>query len=83
MSNINSYKDLFSNKKSGQEMVDSDLKKATRSAKIVKYMWITFLSLGLVLFLIFILIYNGIIGYMPPIEELKNPRDKFASIICC
>ena len=31
--------------------------------------------------LLFILIYNGIIGYMPPVEELKNPTDKFATII--
>ena len=27
------------------------------------------------------MVYNGVIGYMPPIEELKNPQDKFASII--
>ena len=27
------------------------------------------------------LIYNGVLGYMPPIEELKNPTDKFASMI--
>ena len=81
MSDKNRYNDLFTNKKSGQEKTDSDFKKAARSAKIVKYMWIAFLGTGLFLFLIFILIYNGIIGYMPPIEELKNPRDKFASII--
>lgn len=31
--------------------------------------------------LIFILIANGVIGYMPPIEELENPKDKFASEI--
>ena len=29
----------------------------------------------------FFLIYNGVIGYMPPVEELKNPQDKFASVI--
>ncbi|MEG2819544.1 MAG: transglycosylase domain-containing protein [Muribaculaceae bacterium] len=29
----------------------------------------------------FLLIYNGIIGYMPPVEELKNPTDKFATVI--
>lgn len=34
-----------------------------------------------VIFIYLILIYNGIIGYMPPVEELKNPADKFASII--
>ena len=26
-------------------------------------------------------VYNGVIGYMPPIEELKNPQDKFATVI--
>ncbi|MDD2960871.1 MAG: transglycosylase domain-containing protein [Muribaculaceae bacterium] len=31
--------------------------------------------------LFFLLVYNGIIGYMPPIEELKNPTDKFASVL--
>jgi len=29
----------------------------------------------------FFLVYNGEIGYMPPVEELKNPQDKFASVI--
>ena len=29
----------------------------------------------------FIMAYNGLIGYMPPIEDLKNPQDKFASVI--
>ncbi len=32
-------------------------------------------------FLFFFLVYNGIIGYMPPVEELKNPRDRFATVI--
>ena len=40
------------------------------------------IAVGLV-FLFLILIYNGIIGYMPPIEELKNPQDKFATVIYC
>lgn len=34
-----------------------------------------------VLLLFFVLVYNGVIGYMPPVEELRNPQDKFASII--
>ena len=32
-------------------------------------------------FSLFILAYNGVIGYMPPVEELRNPQDKYASII--
>lgn len=28
-----------------------------------------------------LLIYNGVIGYMPPIEELEDPHDKLASLV--
>ncbi|MCX4259290.1 MAG: transglycosylase domain-containing protein [Muribaculaceae bacterium] len=31
--------------------------------------------------LLFALIYNGVVGYMPPVEELKNPSDKFATVV--
>ncbi|MCF0185452.1 MAG: transglycosylase domain-containing protein, partial [Bacteroidaceae bacterium] len=31
--------------------------------------------------LMFFLIYNGIVGYMPDIEDLKNPTDRFASTV--
>ncbi len=31
------------------------------------------------LFLVFFLISKGVIGYMPPVEELENPIDKYAS----
>ncbi|GAB1359406.1 transglycosylase domain-containing protein [Porphyromonadaceae bacterium] len=31
--------------------------------------------------LLFSMIANGKIGYMPPIEELENPKNKFASVI--
>ncbi len=49
--------------------------------KIVRMMWRIFgIMVGVVL-LFFILIYNGIIGYMPEVEELKNPHDQFASVI--
>ncbi|MDE5683226.1 MAG: transglycosylase domain-containing protein [Muribaculaceae bacterium] len=44
-------------------------------------MWIAFIALTLFIGIFFILVYNGVIGYMPPIEELKNPQDKFASVI--
>ncbi|MDE7119624.1 MAG: penicillin-binding protein, partial [Muribaculaceae bacterium] len=44
-------------------------------------MWKIF-ALGVVAVVtLFVLIYNGWIGYMPPIEELKNPNDKFATVI--
>lgn len=52
-----------------------------RAKKIIKVLWSIF-GIGTVLLLLFlILIYNGLIGYMPPVEELKNPKDKFASIV--
>ena len=35
----------------------------------------------MLLVMLFIFIYNGMIGYMPPVEELRNPTDKFASVI--
>ena len=44
-------------------------------------MWVCFgLAITAVIVLLS-LIYNGVIGYMPDIEELKNPQDKFASVI--
>ena len=41
---------------------------------IVSWPWIFILFLML-------LIYNGVIGYMPPIEELEDPHDKLASLV--
>lgn len=53
----------------------------TRAQKIARRIWGgTGIFVGVVL-LLFILMYNGIIGYMPPVEELKNPKDNFASIV--
>lgn len=50
-----------------------------RNRKIIKWMWrglaLFFMAVGVVFFLI----YNGIIGYMPPVAELRNPTDVFAS----
>lgn len=54
-------------------------KKMKRNRNIVKWLWISFLGLGLLLFFFMLLIYNGVIGYMPPIEELEDPHDKLAS----
>ena len=55
--------------------------RARHNAKIVKRMWIVFGCLAALVLLLFILIYNGVIGYMPEIDQLKNPTDKFASTI--
>jgi len=42
--------------------------KVSRNAILVRWMWIMFLGLGTVIALFLLLIYNGVIGYMPPIE---------------
>ncbi len=52
-----------------------------RSRAVVKWLWIAFAAITIFVSLFFVLVYNGKIGYMPPIEELKNPQDKFASVI--
>ena len=46
----------------------------SRASEFIKWMWIGFLALGFFIFLLFLLIYNGVIGYMPPIEEIEDPR---------
>ena len=48
---------------------------------IVKWFWILFGGGILFVVLIFILIAKGFIGYMPPIEDLENPINKYASQI--
>lgn len=52
-----------------------------RSRLIISLMWALFGIATATIFIVLFLIYNGAIGYMPPIEELKNPKDKFASVI--
>ncbi len=55
--------------------------KTARNRKIIKWMWISFASLVGIILLFFILAYNGVVGYMPPVEDLNNPQDKFATTI--
>lgn len=52
-----------------------------RNRNFVKWLWLCFLSLGFVIVFLMLLIYNGVIGYMPPIEELEDPHDKLASLV--
>ncbi len=55
------------------------------SKKTIKIFLISFWGIIVVgvtsLLLLFVLIANGAIGYLPPIEELQNPKNKFASEI--
>ena len=65
-----------------QEKKSNTKKRTGRLTKrIIKGMWISFATIIIALFIIFCLIYNGIIGYMPPIEELKNPTDRYATVL--
>lgn len=54
---------------------------ASRGRRIMRILWGVFGIMVAVVLLFFILVYNGVIGYMPPVEELRNPQDKFASVI--
>ena len=56
-------------------------RKHRRNRTLVKWLWISFLSLGFLILFLMLLIYNGVIGYMPPIEELEDPHDKLASLV--
>ena len=49
--------------------------------RILPTLWWIFGIGTAIIILFFVLVYNGIIGYMPPVEELRNPQDKFASIV--
>jgi len=49
--------------------------------KVIKWMWISFAALVFMVTAFLILVYNGVIGYMPEIDQLKNPQDKFATAI--
>ena len=56
------------------------VKKSLRS-RVVKWMWI-FFFLGVVSFyLFFVLIYNGVIGYMPSLMDIANPKSSYASFV--
>ncbi len=47
--------------------------------RFLKFFWISFSLFILLITSLFVLISYGKIGYMPPIEELENPKNKFAS----
>ena len=49
--------------------------------KIVKWLWIAFATVILVIFLGIIGIETGIIGYMPDFDELQSPISRYASQI--
>lgn len=58
-----------------------DSARKRRNRFIIKWMWYVFVLGFACVILFFVLVYNGWIGYMPPVEELKNPNDKFATVV--
>lgn len=60
-----------------QENKNQKEKKGNRS--IIRILWKVNGICILAVMLMGVLIYNGLIGYMPPVEGLLNPDDKYAS----
>jgi len=53
----------------------------SQKSTFMKWFWSLFVLGIAALILIIVLIANGVIGYLPPIEDLKNPKNKYASEI--
>ena len=49
------------------------------SKTIIRVMWWSLACFMAFLLILSMLIYNGVIGYMPPVEELMHPRDRYAT----
>lgn len=49
--------------------------------KFIKFLWGTLAAIIVVVSLLFVSIWFGWIGYMPPISELQNPINRFATQI--
>lgn len=54
-------------------------KKKGLTSKIIKGLWVAFVAGVVGVVLIFVLIAGGVIGYMPKVEDLQNPIDKYAT----
>lgn len=49
------------------------------NAKFMVWFWSLFVAGCMFLYLLFVSIDRGWIGYLPPLEELQNPKNRFAS----
>jgi len=81
MSYISGKFNKMKKKKNSLYILGGSDPKEIKNRKTIMLLWTSFLGLGLIILLFMILIYNGVIGYMPPIEELEDPHDKLASVI--
>lgn len=56
-------------------------KMSARQRTLIASLWIIFAAAVAAAGVFFFLVYNGAIGYMPAVEDLKNPSDRFASVV--
>lgn len=56
-------------------------KRSKNTRGIIAALWIAWGAMWVIVILLFVLIYNGVIGYMPKLEQLKNPQNKFATTL--
>ncbi len=49
--------------------------------KFLVWFWSIFAAFFLIIFFLFFGITKGWIGYMPPLDELQNPKSKYATVI--
>ena len=49
--------------------------------KFILFLWIALATSVVVVGVVFCLIWNGVIGYMPDMKDLQNPISRFATQI--
>ncbi len=81
MSDNRNKKDFFDAYGDDRSNPSKGKKRRFSGNRTVKWLWGSFLGLGFIIALLLLLVYNGVIGYMPPIEELEDPHDKLASVV--
>ena len=54
---------------------------SARQRTLIAALWIMFAAAVAAAGVFFFMVYNGAIGYMPAVEDLKNPSDRFASVV--
>ncbi|MDD2560634.1 MAG: transglycosylase domain-containing protein [Bacteroidales bacterium] len=67
--------------KSSSSKTKKEVSKSSVLSRILWAVWIAFITVVLLLTLLFTRIAQGKLGYMPPIEELENPKNKYATEI--
>lgn len=81
MENEHLYTDFDDVKDKDTDKGGKSPQRRRRNRRIIVWLWTLFLAGFGAILLFFVLIYHGVIGYMPDMEQLKNPADKFASIV--